>query len=84
MISYSLNKGKKYSFKKKKKNDRWDKEKQNGDFRTEDSETKIKNSVDGINSRMQITEERISEQGDRVIESTQSKHQRQQNKTKWK
>lgn len=31
---------------------------------------------------MGITEERISEQGDRVIESTESKHQRKQNKTK--
>ena len=40
------------------------------------TETKIKNLVDGINSRMGITEERVSEQKDRIIEITQSKHQR--------
>lgn len=36
--------------------------------------TKIKTLLDGLNSTVEITEDRISELKDRLIEFTQSKH----------
>mgnify|MGYP006996434599 CR=1 FL=1 len=39
--------------------------------------TNFQNSMDGINSRMEGTEERISEFKDKTIEITQSKQQTQ-------
>lgn len=38
--------------------------------------TKIKTLLDGLNSTVEITEDRISELKDRLIEFTQSKHQK--------
>ena len=43
--------------------------------------TNFQNSMDGINSRMEGTEERISEFKDKTIEITQSKQQTQKRHT---
>lgn len=42
-----------------------------------DTITKIKNLVDGLNSRMERKKERISELEDRTIEMTQCKQQKE-------
>ena len=43
--------------------------------------SKIKNSKDGLNSKMEETEEKINELEDRTIEITQSEQQRE---NRWK
>lgn len=42
-----------------------------------DTITKIKNLVDGLNSRMERKKERINELEDRIIEMTQCKQQKE-------
>lgn len=63
--------------------DRWYKRESNRNLRTENTKTKIRIAVDGLNCRIEGTKERNYEIKYRTIKITQSKQQRKTSLKKW-